>query len=75
MSVLEQYVDVGARPGPTLSLSVVSASNLVKRYGQGDAHVDALRGVSLDIEEGRMTAVMGPLRLGQVDLDAHPRRP
>ena len=75
MSVLEQYVDVGARPGPTHSLSVVSASNLVKRYGQGDAHVDALRGVSLDIEEGRMTAVMRPLGLGQVDLDAHPRRP
>ena len=68
MSVLEQYVDVGARPGPTHSLSVVSASNLVKRYGQGDAHVDALRGVSLDIEEGRMTAIMGPSGSGKSTL-------
>jgi len=68
MSVLEQYIDVGARPGPTHSLSVVSASNLVKRYGQGDAHVDALRGVSLDIEEGRMTAVMGPSGSGKSTL-------
>jgi putative ABC transport system ATP-binding protein len=68
MSVLEQYVDVGARPGPTHSLSVVSASNHVKRYGQGDAHVDALRGVSLDIEEGRMTAVMGPSGSGKSTL-------
>ena len=68
MSVLEQYVDVGARPRPTHSLNVVSASNLVKRYGQGDAHVDALRGVSLDIEEGRMTAVMGPSGSGKSTL-------
>ena len=68
MSVLEQYVDVAARPGPTHSLNVVSASNLVKRYGQGDAHVDALRGVSLDIEEGRMTAVMGPSGSGKSTL-------
>ena len=68
MSVLDQYVDVVPRHGPTHSLSVVSASNLVKRYGQGDAHVDALRGVSLEIEEGRMTAVMGPSGSGKSTL-------
>jgi putative ABC transport system ATP-binding protein len=68
MSVLEQYVDAGQRPAPARSLSVVSASNLIKRYGQGDAHVDALRGVSLDIEEGRMTAVMGPSGSGKSTL-------
>jgi putative ABC transport system ATP-binding protein len=68
MSVLEQYVDAGQRPAPARSLSVVSASNLIKRYGRGDAHVDALRGVSLDIEEGRMTAVMGPSGSGKSTL-------
>jgi putative ABC transport system ATP-binding protein len=68
MSVLEQYVDAGQRPAPARPLSVVSASNLIKRYGQGDAHVDALRGVSLDIEEGRMTAVMGPSGSGKSTL-------
>ena len=68
MSVLEQYVDAGERPAATRSLSVVSASNLIKRYGQGDAHVDALRGVSLEIEERRMTAIMGPSGSGKSTL-------
>ncbi len=68
MSVLEQYVDAGAPCVPAQTLGVVSARNLVKRYGQGDAHVDALRGVSLEIEEGRMTAVMGPSGSGKSTL-------
>ena len=68
MSVLEQYVDAGMHPAPPRSLSVVSASNLIKRYGQGDAHVGALRGVSLEIEEHRMTAVMGPSGSGKSTL-------
>jgi putative ABC transport system ATP-binding protein len=68
MSVLEQYVDARQRPLPEHAPGVVSAHNLVKRYGQGDAHVDALRGVSLEIEEGRMTAVMGPSGSGKSTL-------
>ncbi len=68
MSILEQYVDAGAPCVPAQTLGVVSARNLVKRYGQGDAHVDALRGVSLEIEEGRMTAVMGPSGSGKSTL-------
>jgi putative ABC transport system ATP-binding protein len=68
MSVLEQYVEAGFPPAPARLLSVVSASNLVKRYGQGDAHVDALRGVSLEIEERHMTAVMGPSGSGKSTL-------
>jgi putative ABC transport system ATP-binding protein len=68
MSVLEQYVDAGVRPFKALAPGVVSARNLIKRYGQGDAHVDALRGVSLEIEEGRMTAVMGPSGSGKSTL-------
>jgi putative ABC transport system ATP-binding protein len=68
MSVLEQYVDAGVHLAPARSQSVVSASNLIKRYGQGVAHVDALRGVSLEIEDGRMTAVMGPSGSGKSTL-------
>ena len=68
MSVLEQYVGTDVRPIPAPAPGVVSARNLIKRSGQGDAHVDALRGVSLEIEEGRMTAVMGPSGSGKSTL-------
>ncbi len=68
MSVVEQYVDAGAPPIPVRVPAVVSAQNLVKRYGQGDAHVDALGGISLEIEEGYMTAVMGPSGSGKSTL-------
>src|SRR3954464_7233460 len=39
--------------------AVVAADRLLRRYGSGDTAVEALRGVSLDIAEGRMTAIMG----------------
>ena len=39
---------------------VGTGSGIVRRYGQGDTAVDALRGVSVDIAQGRLTAVMGP---------------
>ena len=48
--------------------AVVTARNLVRRYGEGDAAVDALRGVSVDIDEGRLTAVMGPSGSGKSTL-------
>jgi len=47
---------------------VVKGSQLVRRYGQGDTAVDALRGVSVDIAEGRLTAVMGPSGSGKSTL-------
>ena len=68
MSVLEQYVDADDHLASVRRRTVVSSSDLIKRYGQGDAHVDALRGVSLDIEERRMTAVMGPSGSGKSTL-------
>jgi putative ABC transport system ATP-binding protein len=40
----------------------------VRRYGQGDTAVDALRGVSVDIAQGRLTAVMGPSGSGKSTL-------
>jgi putative ABC transport system ATP-binding protein len=48
--------------------AVVTARDLVRRYGEGDTAVDALRGVSVDIAEGRLTAVMGPSGSGKSTL-------
>jgi putative ABC transport system ATP-binding protein len=48
--------------------AVVSARDLVRRYGEGDAAVHALRGVSLDIGRGQLTAVMGPSGSGKSTL-------
>ncbi|MDA0163463.1 ABC transporter ATP-binding protein [Solirubrobacter ginsenosidimutans] len=48
--------------------AVVSARDLVRRYGDGDTAVHALRGVSVDIARGRLTAVMGPSGSGKSTL-------
>jgi putative ABC transport system ATP-binding protein len=48
--------------------SVVAAYELRRRYGEGDTAVDALRGVSLEVAEGNLTAVMGPSGSGKSTL-------
>src|SRR5437763_12557809 len=48
--------------------TVVSARELTRRYGEGDTAVDALRGVSLDVAKGKLTAVMGPSGSGKSTL-------
>jgi len=48
--------------------AVVTASGVIRRYGEGDTAVDALRGVSVDIAAGRLTAVMGPSGSGKSTL-------
>ena len=56
-------------PRPTIiPPAVVTARDVVRRYGEGDTAVDALRGVSVDIAEGRLTAVMGPSGSGKSTL-------
>ena len=47
---------------------VVQARDVTRRYGAGETCVDALRGVSVDIEQARLTAVMGPSGSGKSTL-------
>jgi putative ABC transport system ATP-binding protein len=48
--------------------AVVTARDVQRRYGDGDTAVDALRGVSVDIARGQLTAVMGPSGSGKSTL-------
>jgi len=48
--------------------AVVAAKDVIRRYGEGDTAVDALRGVSLEVQQGKLTAVMGPSGSGKSTL-------
>jgi putative ABC transport system ATP-binding protein len=48
--------------------AVVQAHDVTRRYGAGDTAVEALRGVSLDVPRGRLTAVMGASGSGKSTL-------
>jgi putative ABC transport system ATP-binding protein len=46
----------------------VAADEVARRYGEGETAVDALRGVSLEVPRGQLTAVMGPSGSGKSTL-------
>ena len=48
--------------------TVVVAREVTRRYGEGETAVDALRGVSVEVPKGRLTAVMGPSGSGKSTL-------
>ena len=48
--------------------SIVTAVDVQRRYGEGDAAVDALAGVSVGFERGRFSAIMGPSGSGKSTL-------
>lgn len=54
--------------GVGLPDAVVQARNLTRRYGEGEASVIALDGVSIDLGRGEYTAIMGPSGSGKSTL-------
>ncbi|MCZ7588206.1 MAG: ABC transporter ATP-binding protein [Gaiella sp.] len=48
--------------------TVVVAREVTRRYGEGETAVDALRGVSVEVPRGKLTAVMGPSGSGKSTL-------
>src|SRR5437016_8079962 len=62
MAVAAAAVDEAYR-GP-----ILTAKDVTRRYGEGETAVDALRGVSLEVERGHLTAVMGPSGSGKSTL-------
>jgi putative ABC transport system ATP-binding protein len=66
MSVVElRAPQPGSEPSAE---AIVSIEKVSRRYGEGDTAVDALRGVSLEVERGKLTAVMGPSGSGKSTL-------
>ena len=57
-----------ASESPHNEASIVAAKDVVRVFGEGDAAVRALDGVSVDFPKGKYTAIMGPSGSGKSTL-------
>jgi putative ABC transport system ATP-binding protein len=62
---MAQAMGPGSEDG---SQTIVQARDLTRRYGEGEAAVDALAGVTVDFPTGRFAAIMGPSGSGKSTL-------
>ena len=53
---------------PKITMKIIEVKNLKKKYQLGDLEVNALRGVSFDIDKGQFSAIMGPSGSGKSTL-------
>ncbi len=59
---------IEAAANPTKAKAIVSCEDLSRRYGEGEAAVDALRDVTLGFPAGELTAIVGPSGSGKSTL-------
>ena len=69
-SAQPRTTEPGRQPSPSLlkPAPVVTAHDLTRQYGNGETAVHALRGVSVEVASGQLTAVMEPSGSGKSTL-------